>query len=226
MKMRRESLLRRLVLAAGAAVLIACLAAVCARFYVVGSTATQRYSTVQDVPARPIALVFGAGLLPDGSPTPMLADRVDAAIALYRAGKVGRLLFSGDNSRPEYNEVGSMLAYAVERGVPPEKITLDFAGFDTYDSCYRARTIFGVTAAVLVTQRYHLPRAVYDCTKLGIRAVGIGTSDWGAYDNGMMTSYEIREAIADLKSLWDVHVSHRSASIMGPYVGLTGNAGR
>lgn len=164
--------------------------------------------------------MFGAGILTDGTPSAMLADRVDAAIALYRAGKVRKLLFSGDNSRVDYDEVGSMRKYAVERGVPKSDITLDYAGFDTYDSCYRARKIFGITSAVLVTQRYHLPRAVYDCTRLGIDAVGVGTPDWGTYDTPLMTSYEVRETIADVKSLWDVNVSHRSATLMGAYVGV------
>jgi len=190
------------------------------RLYVTQATADRRFTSVAAVPSRPVALVFGAGILRDGSLTPMLADRVDAAVALYRSKKTGKLLFSGDNSRPDYNEVGAMEKYAVERGVPQTDITLDYAGFDTYDSCYRARAIFGVRSAVLVTQRYHLPRAVYDCTKLGIDAVGVGTPDWGSYDIGTMTAYEIRETVADVKSAWDVNVSHRSASLMGAYVGL------
>jgi vancomycin permeability regulator SanA len=216
----KRQLGRRILLTIAVLVLICCAAAAVARIYVSADTASQRYLVASVVPHRPVALVFGAGLLPDGSPTPMLADRVDAAVELFRQGKVGRLLFSGDNSRPGYNEVGSMLDYAVKHGVPQEEITLDYAGFDTYDSCYRAHAIFGVTSAVLVTQRYHLPRAVYDCTKLGIDAVGLGTPDWGAYGADMMAEYEMRETVADVKSLWDVNVSHRSATVMGAFVGL------
>lgn len=210
----------RVIRGAAVFVVVAGAALLGARLYVSGDTADRRYSVVSNVPPRPVALVFGAGLLADGSPTPMLADRVDAAVELFHAGKVGRLLFSGDHSRPDYNEVGSMLKYAVDRGIPRSDITLDYAGFDTYDSCYRARAIFGVTSAVLVTQRYHLPRAVYDCTTLGIDAVGIGTPDWGEYDAGLLAGYEVRESVADLKSLWDVHVSHRSPALMGAYLGL------
>lgn len=190
------------------------------RWYVGRATAEQRFFDASAVPSRSVAIVFGAGILPDGTPTPMLADRVDAAVRLYRLGKVDKLLFSGDNSRPDYNEVGAMLKYAVAQGAPPSAITLDYAGFDTYDSCYRARTIFGVASAVLVTQRYHLPRAVYDCRRLGIDAVGLGTPDWGAYDSALMASYEMRETAADLKSIWDVNVSHRPARLMGAYIGL------
>ena len=209
----------RLLIRMATVAVLACIAILLPRFYVAAVTASRRFD-VASVPPRRVALVFGAGLLPDGTPSPMLADRVDAAVQLYRAGKVGELLFSGDNSRPEYNEVGSMFNYAVQRGVPRAAITLDYAGFDTYDSCYRARAIFGVTSAVLVTQRYHLARAVYDCAKLGIDAVGVGTPDWGAYGDSMMASYEVRETVADVKSLWDVNVSHRPATLTGAYLGM------
>jgi vancomycin permeability regulator SanA len=210
----------RLILVLAAFAFFACIAPLCARLYVTADTWQRRYVVIATVPARHVALVFGAGLLPDGSPSPMLADRVDAALDLYRTGKVVELLFSGDNSRPEYNEVGAMFKYAVDHGVPRSAITLDYAGFDTYDSCYRAHAIFGVTSAILVTQRYHLPRAVYDCSSLGIDAVGVGTPDWGAYDDGLMASYELRETIADVKSLWDVNVSHRPATLTGAYLGM------
>jgi vancomycin permeability regulator SanA len=210
---------RLLIRSAAALALVACVALAVARLYVTADTASRRYA-ISNVPPRHVALVFGAGLLPDGSPSPMLADRVDAAVELYRAGKVDQLLFSGDNSRPEYNEVGAMFNYAVQRGIPRTAITLDYAGFDTYDSCYRAHAIFGVRSAILVTQRYHLPRAVYDCARLGIDAVGVGTPDWGAYGDSMMASYEVRETIADVKSLWDVNVSHRPATLTGAYLGM------
>lgn len=188
--------------------------------YVARATGASRYSSVAAVPSRPVALVFGAYVMPDGTLSAMLADRVDAAVALYRNRKVDHLLFSGDNSRPDYNEVGAMLAYALRRGVPRDAVTLDYAGFDTYDSCYRARVIFGVTRAILVTQEYHMPRAVYDCKSLGIDAVGLATPDWGVYDVPMMLTYTARESVADVKSIWDVHVSHREPTLMGPYVGL------
>jgi vancomycin permeability regulator SanA len=211
---------RNVLIGAALLVLVGTVGVLCIRLFVAHATAAQRFATISLVPPRRVALVFGAGILPDGTPSPMLADRVDAAISLYRLGKVRKLLFSGDHSRPEYDEVGAMRKYAVDRGVPGSDITLDYAGFDTYDSCYRARGIFGVTSAVLVTQRYHLPRAVYDCTRLGIDSVGIGTPDWGSYDAGLMASYEVRETVADAKSLWDVNVSHRAATLMGAFIGL------
>ena len=202
---------------AGIFVAVACIGV---QAYVVQATGASRFASVAAVPSRPVALVFGAYVMPDGTLSAMLADRVDAAIALYRRHKVAHLLFSGDNSRPDYDEVSAMLAYALHRGMPRDAITLDYAGFDTYDSCYRARAIFGVTRAILVTQEYHMPRAVYDCTNLGIDAVGLATPDWGVYDVPMMLTYTARESVADVKSIWDLHVSHREATLMGPYVGL------
>jgi vancomycin permeability regulator SanA len=188
--------------------------------YVAQTTASVRYTSVAAIPSRPVALVFGAYVMPDGTLSAMLADRVDAAVSLYRAGKVSHLLFSGDNSRPDYDEVSAMLGYALHHGVPRDAITLDYAGLDTYDSCYRAKAIFGVTRAILVTQQYHMPRAIYDCTGLGIDAVGLATADWGVYDAPMMITYTAREAVADVKSIWDLRVSHREATLMGPHVGL------
>lgn len=206
-----------ILLLAGVLAAVACIGV---QAYVLRATGASRFASVGAVPSRPVALVFGAFVMPDGTLSAMLADRVDAAVALYRSHKVEHLLFSGDNSRPDYDEVSAMLAYALHRGVPRDAITLDYAGFDTYDSCYRARAIFGVTRAILVTQEYHLPRAVYDCTSLGIDAVGLATPDWGVYDVPMMLTYTARESFADVKSIWDLHVSHREATLMGPYVGL------
>jgi vancomycin permeability regulator SanA len=99
------------------------------------STAPHRYLAAADVPARDVAIVFGAGLRRNGEPTRILADRVDAAIALYQLGRVPHLLMTGDNSSDDYDEVTAMRDYAVERGVPIGDITLDYAGFRTYEGC-------------------------------------------------------------------------------------------
>jgi len=118
------------------------------------------YTDAQAVPERPVALVFGAGYWPDGTPSDVMKDRVEAAIALYRAGRVQKVLFSGDNRFVNYNEPEKMREYALSLGLPDEAIALDYAGRRTYDTCYRARDIFGLRKVVLVTQRYHLPRAL------------------------------------------------------------------
>ena len=124
------------------------------------------------LPARHTALVFGAGLNAAGGPSPILYDRVATAVDLYRSGKVAKLLMTGDNGSVEYNEVAAMLRTAVDLGVPERDIVLDYAGFRTYDSCYRAHAVFGLQDATLVTNAFHLPRALYTCAALGVQGAG------------------------------------------------------
>ncbi len=129
--------------------------------------------TVESAPARRVAIVFGAGIYGSGQVTPILADRLETALALYRAGKAQKLLLTGDNSSVGHNEPGAMKRYLLARGVLESALVLDYAGFRTYDSCYRARAIFGIEEALLVTQDYHLPRALFICDALGLRAGGV-----------------------------------------------------
>jgi SanA protein len=131
------------------------------------------YSQSADSPPMPAAIVFGAGYWPTGRLSDALADRMDTAVILYRTGKVNKLLLTGDNRFLDYNEPARMAEYAMTQGVPREDLVLDYAGRRTYDSCYRARAIFGVERAVLVTQAFHLPRALYTCDRLGLEAVGV-----------------------------------------------------
>ncbi|MEY9877071.1 vancomycin permeability regulator SanA [Streptacidiphilus sp. MAP12-33] len=135
-----------------------------------------RLRTVADAPAEPVVLVFGAGL-DGGKPSPYLAHRLDAAIALYRAGRVRAVLVTGDNSRASYDEPDAMRTYLVGHGVPQDRIVRDYAGFNTWDSCARARRIFGVTSALLVNQGYAIRRAVALCEAAGIDSYGIGVDE-------------------------------------------------
>lgn len=139
-------------------------------------TAEPRLRTVADVPARDVAVVFGAGLW-NGRPTPYLAHRLDTAAELYRTGKAKVVLVTGDNSRAGYDEPDAMRAYLVERGVPDGRIVSDYAGFDTWDSCVRAKRIFGVDRAVLVTQGFHIKRAVTLCEAAGVDSYGVGVAE-------------------------------------------------
>lgn len=125
------------------------------------------------VPAQPVALVLGARVYPGGRPSAMLADRVAAAADLYHAGRVDALLMSGDNSHLDYNEPDAMRAYAVALGVPESAIFVDYGGRRTYDSCFRAGHIFQVSELVVVTQGFHLPRALLLCRGLGLDALGV-----------------------------------------------------
>jgi SanA protein len=153
-----------------------------------------------------VAIVFGAGLRRDGTPSPVLRDRINTAVDLYSAGKVQKLLMSGDNRFIEYNEPGSMRDYAISQGIPLEDIVLDYAGRRTYDTCYRAKHIFKIESAILVTQGFHLPRAIYVCNSLGLPAVGV-SADVRQYRPLSRLYWGLRETAATLVALWEVHVS-------------------
>src|SRR3954464_3413541 len=120
------------------------------------------------VPHAQAALVLGARVMPNGAPSSMLSDRIAAAAELYEAGKVDKLLLSGDHSRVNYDEVGTMKRILPARGIPAENIFTDHAGFDTWDSAQRARRIFDVRSAVVVTQNFHMARALYDARRAGL----------------------------------------------------------
>lgn len=169
--------------------------------------AQKRIYKVEGAPPKRVAIVFGAGLWRDGTPTPVLRDRVAVAAELYFADKVEKLLMSGDNRVVDYNEPGAMQEYAVSLGVPAEDIVLDYAGWRTYDTCYRAGEIFGVEDSILVTQKFHLPRAVYTCNHLGISAIGV-PADKRPYRRFSHSYWNMRETFATLVALWEVHVTH------------------
>jgi len=172
-----------------------------------------RIFRLADAPARRVAVVFGAGLHRDGSPTPVLRDRVSTAAQLYQQGKVEKLLLSGDNRFVDYNEPAAMRDYALSLGVPPEDLVLDYAGRRTYDTCYRALHIFGVQEAVLVTQSFHMPRALYTCNLLGLPAVGVA-SDLRSYRRISEYFWNLRELPASLVAVWEVLVT-RPLPVMG-----------
>jgi SanA protein len=166
--------------------------------------ARQRIFSVGDVPAKRVAVVFGAGITRDGRPTLDLAYRVTTAAELYFAGKVEKLLMSGDNRFVTYDEPTAMRKYAMTLGVPGEAIVLDYVGRRTYDTCYRARDIFQVQDVILVTQSYHLPRALYTCNALGVKAIGVAA---GQGEHSHLLD-NVRECLATALALWDVQVSH------------------
>ncbi|GAB4492435.1 MAG: ElyC/SanA/YdcF family protein [Anaerolineales bacterium] len=172
-----------------------------------------RTYSANDVPAKPVAIVFGAGLTRNGDASPVLRDRIRTAADLYLAGKVKKLLMTGDNSTPHYNEPAAMREYALSLGVPDEDIVLDYAGRRTYDSCYRAREIFGVEQAILVTQGFHLPRALYLCNMLGVDGVGV-VADNFRYRRMSLLFWNARELAATLTALVDVHIT-RPLPILG-----------
>jgi SanA protein len=175
--------------------------------FVTGFVATPLTYQPSDIPSAPVAIVFGAGLQRDGSPSSVLRDRVLTAVELYKTGKVQKILMSGDNRFLNYNEPGAMFEYASELGVPPTDIVLDYAGQRTYDTCFRAKSIFGVSEAILVTQKFHLPRALFTCNSLGVKAVG-AIADKHNYFAYTQVIWFIRETFASMVALWDIWVAH------------------
>ena len=176
-----------------------------------------RMHTPAEAPALPVAIVFGAGLRRNGTPTLVLADRVAVAAELYRLGKVQRLLLTGSTRGLSYDEAGSMAALAVDLGVTVDALWVDPFGDRTMLSCQRARDLFGVTEALLVTQRFHLPRALALCDALGIRSEGV-TADLSHYGPRTQRFWELREYPASLVALLEA-AFHRTAALprLEPY---------
>ena len=168
-----------------------------------------------EVPAAPVALVLGAEVYPDGNPSPFLAARLEIARQLLADGRIRAILVSGDHMDWGYNEPGAMFQWLVDRGVPSQQIVLDHAGFDTYDSCVRANKIFGVNQAIVVTQAFHLPRAVTLCREQGIEATGVGDDSVRIYE-AMWLRGEVREYGAAVKAAADVLTS-RDPIFLGPH---------
>jgi SanA protein len=177
-------------------------------------TRSKIFSLDDAIPPAPIAIVFGAGLTRQGLPTPYLHDRVATAVTLYQQGKVKKLLMSGDNRSMGYNEPEAMKTLAVSLGVPPQDIAADYAGLRTYDTCYRARFVFGVGRALLVSQSYHLPRAVFTCAALGIDVDAV-SANRRQYFFGSWLVYQAREVAACDAAIVDLFL-WKPQPILGP----------
>jgi len=157
-------------------------------------------------PHKRVAIVFGAGLRRDGTPTPVLRDRVDTAASLFFSGKVEKLLMSGDNRFLTYNEPEAMRQYALSLGIPDEAIVLDYAGRRTYDTCYRAKAIFKIDDALLVTQKFHLPRAIFLCNSLGMQVLGV-EANTRRFWRGSTLIWNTRELLATAAAFLDLYVT-------------------
>ena len=191
------------------------LALIILRVYSAGRAKDQIY-VLDSVPEYPVAIIFGAWVDPRGEPSGMLADRVQMGARLYEAGKVNALLLTGDNHLTTYNEPEAMRQYALRLGVPDSALVLDYAGFRTYDSCYRARAIFEVDRAVLVTQAFHLDRALFTCNGLGIESVGVAadTVRPEGYSHGALLVSEVREFPSTAFAALDL-ISGRQPTFLG-----------
>jgi SanA protein len=175
------------------------------------------------VPHAQAALVLGAQVMPNGAPSSMLSDRISAAAELYKAGRVDKLLLSGDHSRKNYDEVGTMRRILLAQGIPAEDIFTDHAGFDTWDSAQRARRVFDVSSAVVVTQRFHMARALYDARRAGLQVTGYAADrrDYGR----VMRRLEVREAAARVKTLGDA-ITGADPHFLGAEIPISGDGRR
>ncbi|MDP2649154.1 MAG: ElyC/SanA/YdcF family protein [bacterium] len=169
----------------------------------------------RDVPPSEAAIVLGASVV-RGAPSPVLAARADTAIALHLTGKVKKILVTGDNGALSHDEVTPVRKYLLDAGIPASDIFLDHAGFDTYSSMFRAHEVFEAHSVVIVTQDFHLPRALWIARRLGLDAAGVASAGSGSVRDYM------REVPASLKALFDV-VMRREPKYLGPSIPLTGD---
>jgi SanA protein len=169
--------------------------------YIKNSSQDLIFKEASQTPQKPVALVLGAQVWQDETLSHVFEDRCLTALELYQTGKIKKILISGDNSRKEYDEVTAAQKYLIEKGVPEEDIVLDYAGFDTYDSLYRAKHIFGVESLIVSTQEFHLPRALYIAKSLNLDAVGI-QADKRPYLH--IKNYKQREILANVKAFLNV----------------------
>ena len=202
-------------LAVGAGLLAAAILAV--NVAVHASAKKYIYDDPALAPSAQAALIPGAAILINGGLSPIFRDRADTAIKLYEAGKVLKILVSGDNSTLSYNEVNPVRNYLLGKGIPDEDIFLDHAGFDTYSSMYRARGIFGISSVLISSQSFHLPRAVFIARSLGMEAYGVN-ADVG---NILSRNY-IREVLANEKAALDL-LLRRAPKYLGEKIPITGD---
>lgn len=173
------------------------------------------YASVQSAPETQVAIVLGASVY-RGKPSPVLERRAAKAVELYRAGKVSKILVTGDNGALSHDEVTPVRKYLLDAGIPAGDIFLDHAGFDTYSSMYRARDVFLADSATIVTQDFHLPRSVYIARHLGMEAYGLVASG-----DGSEKDY-VREVPASAKALLDLIIG-RMPKYLGETIPLTGD---
>lgn len=173
------------------------------------------------VPEADAILVLGAYVLPDGTVSSMLSDRLTEAYELYELGKANKILVSGDHGRKNYDEVNAMKNFLIDKGVPEQNVFMDHAGFSTYESMYRARDIFQAKKIIIVTQGYHLRRAVFIARELGLEAYGV-TSDRHDYGN-VMTMYRLREVLARNKDFFTAKLIKPKPTFLGNTIPVTGD---
>jgi len=180
---------------------------------------TYIFENKEKAPSCYTGLVLGAFVRENGYPSRVLRDRLDMSIDLYNKGKIKRILLSGDHGKTNYDEVNSMKIYLIKKGVPSNDVFMDHAGFDTYSSVVRAKEVFLVEDVLIVTQRFHLARAVYIARKKGLSAYGIVADDW---KYASLPYLKKREIFAKVKAYWEVLIN-KSPKYLGDEIPITGD---
>ncbi len=178
------------------------------------------YKDIDQIEASYVGLVLGASVRPDKSLSPILQDRVDSAYELYTNGKIKKFLLSGDHGQEDYDEVNAMKNYLNDKGVPDADIFLDHAGFDTYDSMYRARSVFEASELIVITQEFHLPRAIYVGQHMDLKVTGF-IADRREYSGN--PHFKRREWLANIKAWIELHID-KKPTYDGPKIPITGDS--
>lgn len=197
--------------------IIALIAVVCINIYVKNKTNNLIFRNINEVQKTNVGIIFGAGINGD-QPSKYLKDRLDAGILLYKSNKINKILLSGDNGSDEHDELTVMKKYCCQNGVDTTKIYIDYAGFDTYSTMFRAKKIFKINAAVLISQKYHLNRAIFIGNKMGIKSTGF-SANVGRYNNYNYVIF--REYFSVVKAYFDV-LRNRKPHFMGNEVNING----
>ncbi|MFH0916731.1 MAG: ElyC/SanA/YdcF family protein [bacterium] len=201
-------------------IVLAGLAVLVSNLVIALSARSSMVDRADEAPQAQVAIVLGAKVYPNGGLSPMLTDRLETGVLLYKLGKVDKLLLSSDHGQTTYDEVNAMLRYALERGVPEEDVFTDHAGFNTYDTMYRARDVFEVTTALVVTQRFHLARAVYTARSLGLEAIGV-PADIQPYASERR--FAMRDWLARVKAFFQLHVTKPEPRYLGAAIPIDGD---
>ena len=188
---------------------------------VIGATNDKILSTEQAAQLGNVdcILVLGCKVHEDGNPSHMLEDRLKRGVALYKGGAAPKILMSGDHGQEEYDEVNAMKKYAMDAGIPSEDVFMDHAGFSTYESMYRAKEVFGAKKIIIVTQEYHLYRAIYAAERMGMEAYGVN-ADYRTYSGQLMR--DVREVLARVKD-WLTAECKPLPTYLGEQIDIGGN---
>jgi len=203
-------LFRKLILAFALFVILSILIIFGLEAYVQKETSSLIYSEITEIPSAKTGIILGASVHSDGKLSPILEDRVETAYQLYKLNKIENFLVSGDHKTDDYDEVNTIKNYLLKKGVPEEDIILDHSGFDTYDSMYRAKAVFNIEDAIVITQKFHLPRSLFIAQNLEANYKGLEAAPV-AYTSS--ETIKRREQLANFKAVWEIVTNQQPTTL-------------